>query len=423
MNNMFAVSLAAGGRAAVSRLQRAGRLFPAVLFLIGCCSARTARADAYQPVNLETWNGFDGTVAEEYEGLTNWVFICPPTSCRFSIPCGRFTFSPDSDVAGVTNFVAPAFLFGVPVWRIDAVETVTVSRVWLYTATDGTPFRTNDAPSAFDPRQWVRDVYRGDPPAYLTGAEIDEWYKERARDRFVLGFTLISSNDWPTLRAATLAAATNNPPPGSPPLVMPADSNRLAFAAVQASSNTLDLSVYTPVDKLPVDLLTIPALEHAATPSWLIRSTFSPSAPFDTWSGTFSGTAGFFLAARTDIDSDGDGISDCREIHVLGTDPDKWDSAGLAIGDFARMYVYGLDPLSRDTNGDGMDDDEAIMRGLNPATQDAGAGASEIRYVHDADDRLLGAFTTTPGGTGGGAATYTLSPAHNAQAVSERSAP
>jgi hypothetical protein len=204
---------------------------------------------------------------------------------------------------------------------------------------------------------------------------------------------------------------------------MPADSNRLAFAAVQASSNTLTLSVYTPVDKLPVDLLTLPALEHAATHSWLIRSTFSPSAPFDDWSGTFSGAAGFFLAARTDIDSDNDGISDCREIYVLGTDPDKWDSAGLAIGDFARMYVYGLDPLQRDTNGDGMDDDEAIMRGLNPATQAAGVGTSEIRYVHDADDRLLGAFTTTVGGTGGGAATYTLSPAHNAQTVSERSAP
>ena len=68
-------------------------------------------------------------------------------------------------------------------------------------------------------------------------------------------------------------------------------------------------------------------------------------------------------------------------------------------------------------------EDKAILRGLNPATQNAGVGVSEIRYVHDADDRLLGAFTTTAGGAGGGAAAYTLSPAHNALAAGERSAP
>ena len=419
MKHMFAASLPAEIRAAASRLQKAGRVSPAVLFLIGCCSAR---GDLYQPVNLETWNDFDGVVAESYASLTNEAFIYPPVSCRFSIPCGRFIFSPDSELAGVTNLVAPTFLFGVPMWRVDVVETATVSRVWLYTGTDGFPFRTNDAPAALDARQWVDEVYRQGPPAYLSETEVDEWYKERARDRFGLGFTLISSNDWPTLWAATLAAATNNPPPGSPPLVMPADTNRLAFAAVQVKSNALELSVYTPVDRLPVDLLTRPALSPV-TGAWLIRSTFFPAEPFDTWSGAFSGAAGFFLAARTDIDGDGDGISDCRETYVLGTDPDKWDSAGLAIGDFARMYVYGLAPLLRDTNGDGMDDDEAILRGLNPATQNAGAGASTVRYLYDEDDRLTGTFTTTSGGAGGGAALYTVSPAHNALSVGERSAP
>jgi hypothetical protein len=383
------------------------------------------------PPNIETWEHLDGMVAEEYASLTNIAFIYPPRMVsgtnvwlsHIELWGGWRTFSPEGTLASITNTLQPTLRHGVPVWKMAVDETTDVSRVWLYTAADGTPFRTNDAPSALDPRQWVRDVYRQGPPAYLTGAEIDDWYENRDRSRFAFGFTLVASNDWPQLVAGVASAATNNPPPGNPPLVMPADSNRLAFAAVQASSNTLTLSVYTPVDKLPVDLLTLPALEHAATHSWLIRSTFSPSAPFDDWSGTFSGAAGFFLAARTDIDSDNDGISDCREIYVLGTDPDKWDSAGLAIGDFARMYVYGLDPLQRDTNGDGMDDDEAIMRGLNPATQAAGVGTSEIRYVHDADDRLLGAFTTTVGGTGGGAATYTLSPAHNAQTVSERSAP
>ena len=402
----------------ISRLGAAGPF----LMTAGAVFFQTlARAEWSQPPNLETWDALDGIVADRYANLTNEAFIYPPVPVRFSMPCGRFTFSPEEEIASLTNFITPALHFGVPVWTVNVIETVTVSRVWLYTGTDGF-FRTNDAPAALDPQQWVEEVYRQGPPAYLSGAEVDEWYRNRARDRFEVEFTLVSSNDWPTLWAATIAAATNNPPPGSPPLVLPSDTNRLAFAAVQAGTNRLELTVYTPVDQLPVDLLTRPTL-GSVTNAWLIRSTFFPSEPFDTWSGPFLGATGFFLAARCDIDSDNDGIADDRETFVLGTDPHKWDSAGLAIGDFARMYVYGLTPLLRDTNGDGMDDDEAIMRGMNPTTQNAGVGASEIRYLYDPDDRLTGTFTTTAGGTGGGAATYTLSPAHNAQAVSERSAP
>lgn len=403
-------------------------LFPAgVCFCVFC----SVHADLYQPPDIETWEDLDGRVAGKYADLTNFVFIYPPRTVSGTNACfshvelwgGWHTFPPESGLASITNSLQPAFHYGVPVWKMAVSETSDVSRVWLYTAMDGSAFRTNDAPASFDPRQWVRDVYRGGPPSYLSDAGADAWYEDRDRSRFAFGFTLIASNDWPRLLDAIAAAATNNPPPGSPPLALPEDTNRVAFAAVQASSNGLSLSVYTPVDQLPVDLLTRPTLGQAATNSWLIRSTFTPAAPFDTWNGPYSGSMAFFLAARTDTDSDGDGISDCRETYVLGTRPDRWDSSGLAIGDFARMYVYGLAPLSRDTNGDGMDDDEALMRGMNPATQDAGVGASEIRYVHDLDDRLTGAFTTTAGGTGGGAATYTLSPAHNAQAAGERSAP
>lgn len=405
--------------------------FAAFLVAAGVLVPGPAAADWFIPNNFVTQADIDGAVAEEYANLTNFAFIYPPRAQVGTNDCfshielwgGWYTFSPEGGVAWVTNYIQPTLHYGIPLWKLTVVETVDVSRVWLYLTPDGTVLGTNDAPASVDSQQWVRDVYREGPPSYLSGAEADEWYANRDRSRFSFSFTLIASNDWPQLLAAIVDAATNNPPPGSPPLVLPEDTNRVAFAAVQASSNELSLSVYTPVDKLPVDLLTRPTLEQAATNSWLIRSTFTPNAPFDTWSGPYLGDTGFSLAARTDTDSDGDGISDCRETYVLGTRPDQWDSAGLAIGDFARMYVYGLAPLLRDTNGDGMDDDEAIMRNINPATQNAGVGASEIRYVHDLDDRLTGAFTTTAGGTGGGAATYTLSPAHNAQTVSERSAP
>ena len=393
-----------------------------VLMAVWVSMPSAASAGWSQPVSLETWDDLDGAVADRYASLTNEAYVYPPGPFRFSVPGTRFIFPPEGELSGITNFVAPIHLFGVPLWQINVVETVTVSRVWLYAGIGGCFFRTNDAPAALDPLQWVGDVYRQGPPPYLSEPERETWYADRARDRLGLDITMISSNDWPALQSAMVAAATNNPPPGSPPLVLPEDTNRIAFAAVQAVSNALNLSVYTPVDRLPVDLLTRPAL-GTATNAWLIRSTFFPAEPFDTWSGPYMGSTGFFLAARTDTDSDGDGISDCREIYVLGTRPDRWDSAGLAIGDFARMYVYGLAPLLRDTNGDGMDDDESILRGMNPVTQTNTVDSSTIRYLYDRDDRLTGTFTTTSGGTGGGAALYTVSPAHNVHAVSERSAP
>ena len=400
------------------------------LLLAGFLPPVPSNADPFRPENLVSMRNLDGVVAEKYAGLTNWAFIYPPRTTigtnvcfsQISLGCGWYTFSPEGDIAGATNRFQPTLYFGVPVWRFEAVETSDVSRAWLYLAPDGTAFGTNGVPASFDPRQWVRDVYRPGPPSCLSGAGTDAWYADRDRSRFGFVFTLVASNDWPLLRAAIASSATNDPPAGYPPLVLPEDTNRLSFAAVRSVSNELSLSVYTPVGGLPVDLLTRPALEPATNP-WLIRSTFTPSAPFDAWSGSYLGGAAFFMAARADIDGDGDGIADCRETYVLGTDPHKWDSAGLAIGDFARMYVYGLAPLSRDTNGDGMDDDEAILRGMNPVTQNAGAGASAIRYLYDEDDRLTGTFTTTSGGTGGGAALYTVSPAHNTMSASERSAP
>jgi hypothetical protein len=403
----------------------------AFLVAAGVVGPGPAAAEGFVPDNLVTLEDLDGIVAGEYASLTNFAFIYPPRTVIGTNDCfsrielwgGWHTFSPAGGVADVTNHVTPTLHYGIPVWKLAVVETADVSRAWLYLSADGTAFRTNDVPASLDPQQWVRDLYRRGPPSYLSGAAAAEWYGNRDRSRFAFSFTLIASNDWPLLRAAVASAAANNPPPGYPPLALPADTNRVAFAAVQASSNELGLSVYTPVDRLPVDLLTRSTLGQAATNSWLIRSTFTPSAPFDTWRGPYLGSTGFFLAARTDIDSDGDGISDCRETYVLGTRPDAWDSAGLAIGDFARMYVYGLAPLLRDTNGDGMDDDEAILRGMNPVTQNAGVGASTIRYLYDQDDRLTGTFTTTSGDTGGGAAQYTVSPGHNVLSVSERSAP
>ena len=129
-------------------------------------------------------------------------------------------------------------------------------------------------------------------------------------------------------------------------------------------------------------------------------------------------SAAFFELGSVDVDSDGDGIPDFIEINVTGTDPYKWDSAGTSLGDFARMFVFGLSVTNRDSNGDGMDDDEAILAGFNPNTSNTVAGAASIRYYYDADDRVAGTFSGSPAG----AVRYRVSPAGNPASTAERSA-
>jgi len=95
-------------------------------------------------------------------------------------------------------------------------------------------------------------------------------------------------------------------------------------------------------------------------------------------------------------DADGDGIFDCRERFVHGTNPLRWDTDGDGLSDGDEI-ASGIDPLSRDTDGDGYPDDEEIASATNPLVANAGAAAT-IRYMYDDDDRLTAAYVGSAGG-------------------------
>ena len=95
-------------------------------------------------------------------------------------------------------------------------------------------------------------------------------------------------------------------------------------------------------------------------------------------------------------DADGDGIFDCRERFVHGTNPSRWDTDGDGLSDGDEI-ASGIDPLSRDTDGDGYPDDEEIASATNPLVANAGAAAT-IRYMYDDDDRLTAAYVGNVGG-------------------------
>ncbi len=59
-------------------------------------------------------------------------------------------------------------------------------------------------------------------------------------------------------------------------------------------------------------------------------------------------------------DSDGDGLTDGKEVWKFKTNPRKTDTDGDAINDRDELYVYKTDPLEVDTDGDGNSDGDEI---------------------------------------------------------------
>ena len=403
------------------RQRKIRRCFPlfvsGVLVVLACFATAALRAQMLwdmTPTNLATWADLDGAVANTYEGFTHEIEIFPPGPWRFGFAQGYVTFSADGELAALTNLCVCSTQYNVPTWHMTTIETQTTPRAWVYIGANDAAFRTNECPSAYDPIQWVRDVFQYDAPSYLDGTNRDQWYADRDRSRFTLTSTFVNSNDWPTLQAAVQAAATNNPPPGPWSPAVPADSNNMAILNLP-SSGAMDLWIYTPAAR-PVAILTSTNLVEK---KWTVLGNFGSTPPFTSWHAMGSVGTAFFRSGYTDVDSDGDGIPDAIEMFVTGTDPYTWDSAGTSLGDYERFFIYGLDPTSRNLNGDGMDDDEAILAGLDPNAWNTGAGTTSIRYYYDADDRVAGTFSGSPAS----AARYRISPAGNHASTVERSAP
>ncbi|GEM_PF-3001052 len=64
-------------------------------------------------------------------------------------------------------------------------------------------------------------------------------------------------------------------------------------------------------------------------------------------------------------DTDGDGLTDDEE-RVLGTDPTLPDTDGDGLTDREEVRVFGTDPLKTDTDGDGFSDGQEVKGGYDP---------------------------------------------------------
>ncbi len=93
------------------------------------------------------------------------------------------------------------------------------------------------------------------------------------------------------------------------------------------------------------------------------------------------------LATKGRGDRDFDGVSNCREKHILGTshkDPDS-DDDGIDDGDEVEN---GTDPLDPDSDDDGLDDGEEDDLGTDPNDSDSDDDGEDDGEDPDPADRL-----------------------------------
>ena len=195
---------------------------------------------------------------------------------------------------------------------------------------------------------------------------------------------------------------------------IPMDTNAVSFVSVSrdaATSNTV-LTLYAPT-ALPVGVF---AREHLDSGDWSLCASTNALHPFTELTIPSPAASRFFAASRGDVDLDGDGIPDGREVFLYRTNPALWDTSGDGLPDGVKV-AQGLNPLLRDTDGDGFDDDEELAYDSDPMAFTPGANAT-IRYIYDDDDRL----TATYSGARQGAAPVALTPAGNPATLHERSA-
>lgn len=83
-------------------------------------------------------------------------------------------------------------------------------------------------------------------------------------------------------------------------------------------------------------------------------------------------------------DSDGDGISDYKEVHTYGTNPRLFDTDRDGVNDGSEINFYGSNPLSNDTDGDGLWDGKEVYHGTSltdwDTDNDGWSDGDEVRY-------------------------------------------
>lgn len=349
---------------------------------------------------IDNWTSFDAWVATNRDCSRFAAALYPPGMSTVGDFLGVVVF--DAQTLPELAALPTEPILSVSARRIRFVETMDEPRRWIVLDATNAAVREVSPPASYETEGWIEDGF-GSPPAWLSGDALSTWWNDRDPSRIVPSALLVEAEDWTNYVAALLertSGSTNAVPRGDP--VMPADTNRIAFAAFTAGGTNQPTGwLYSPWPNRETALFRKVTLTDAHwTPlaslvpgDSLAPWTDVPTSPVVPSGGMLRGDAepatGFYAAAEVQTDSDGDGIPDGMELLAHGSSPYLVDSDGDGLTDADEILRYGTDPGTADTNDDGVPDGTAISKGLDATSFDSdGDGLS------DADELLL--YMTNP---------------------------
>jgi hypothetical protein len=337
--------------------------------LVGSVVAGSALAQSIQVVS--STNDLHALAHATWTNTQDLQIMPPGVGCiRHSI--GVLAYDNAFDAAFLSQLIAVTN-GGIPRFPVQAIETNTSprSRIWLNAT--GTLVQTTDIPAGYDWMQVARSAY-GQPPPWLSGAELDQWYADRAPDRIRVVADLISTSDVP----AYLAMLTNSIGSGwdgttNIPLLT-LYSNDLAFVKIERTTGVVHAWVHAPASVSRIE--TYGSGNLLIPDGWTMISTLNHSTDPLYWSYPWADELAILAAGNPAIDTDSDGLSDARELLLYGTLAEVGDTDGDGLSDGAEINTYGLNANNADSDGDGMEDGWEVANGLNPLNAaDAGQDA------------------------------------------------
>jgi len=274
-----------------------------------------------------------------------------------------------------------------PIYRITVVEARTGELLW-YNSLDQLVWQT-PAPFDYNPYLFAFEHWSVDSTEALGIQEL-LWGRSSNIGTEILLLPSSFMESYEEDVALEIQATALAEPMGMAMMSMPATVTNLMMGIDAAGSNEVEVGVFFPSG------YTNPVRVYAATSlpdwDWEIHTNITTTGISECiWTNATDGYGTrFWVAARSDVDSDEEGLMDCDEKYLYKTRIDLPDTDGDGLSDFDEIQNE-TNPLVADSDGDGMSDGAENALAASVATNGSGGVlvlVPQTGWYHAADPDL-----------------------------------